>query len=96
MKPVRAIKLLGAAWRLKYVASLKGAWGECDDPTTKGRTIRISEECRGVKELEVLIHEMLHAISFVQFSEEFVAQASCDIARVLWRLGYRKCAEASS
>ena len=92
MKPVRFIKLLGATWRLRYVASIKDAWGDCDDPSTPGRSIRISEEARGVKELEVLIHEMLHAINFLQFSEEFVRQVARDIARVLWRLGYRKVA----
>ena len=90
MKPVRNIKLMGRMWRLRFVPKLTDRWGDCDDPQAKGRTIRISREAKGRKELEVLIHEMQHACNWVQASEEFIATSSADIANVLWRLGYRK------
>lgn len=90
MKPVRNVKLMGRTWRLRYVPKLSGRWGDCDDPAEKHRTIRISREARGLKELEVLIHELSHGCNWVQASEEFITQSARDIARVLWRLGYRK------
>lgn len=38
--------------------------------------------------LETLIHESLHACNW-KASEENVTQTAHDIARFLWRLGYR-------
>ena len=90
VKPVQLVKLMGRMWRLKFVSNLVDCWGSCDDPAKTGRTIRISREAKGRKELEILIHEMQHACNWIQSSEEFITQSSKDIANVLWRLGYRR------
>lgn len=86
---------MGRMWRLRYVPKLADHWGSCDDPAQKGRTIRISREATGRKELETLIHEMQHACNWLQSSEEYVAQSSADIASALWRLGYRKVVDGA-
>jgi len=43
----------------------------------------------GERELEVLIHEMLHACHW-DLDEEAITETSEDLARVLFRLGYRR------
>ncbi len=47
---------------------------------------------RGRKRLEVIVHELLHALNPTQ-SEEHVEQQGKDIARVLWTLGYREVSD---
>ena len=42
-----------------------------------------------LKFLETVVHEAIHCC-FPMYSEEKVTQAARDIARLLWRLGYRK------
>jgi len=63
--------------------------GECDDPRTPNKEIRINRNLKGVRLLEVCIHEALHAASFEQWSEEFVASLARELAVYLWRLGYQ-------
>src|SRR5688572_15329806 len=86
---------MGRVWRLRYVPRLAECLGDCDDPAQKGRTIRISREAKGRKELEMLLHEMQHACNWVQASEEYVTRSSHDMANVLWRLGYRKVTDGA-
>lgn len=62
--------------------------GSCSNPTDKEKTICIHAPLRGEERLEVLIHEMLHA-SCWDLAEESVERAAVEIARALWRLGYR-------
>lgn len=40
------------------------------------------------RSLELLIHEALHAINF-DMTEEKVDAAATDVARLLWKVGYR-------
>ena len=46
----------------------------------------------GEERLEVLIHEMLHA-AYWDLDESAIEGAAADVARVLWRLGYRSPAD---
>jgi len=63
--------------------------GLCDAPQRKPiPRIRINRELRGVRMLDVLIHEMLHRLGW-HIDEDFVAQGAEDMADVLWQLGYR-------
>lgn len=62
--------------------------GRCDDPTTPKKRITIKKTLVGERRLEVLIHEMLHAC-YWDLDEEAIATTARDIARVLFRLGYR-------
>lgn len=82
------IKILGREWELKYCDNLSTR-GLCDSPTTINKKIRIWKGLKDREELEVLLHEMLHA-AFWQIDEEFIDEASKDISIVLDKLGYKK------
>ena len=63
--------------------------GKCDPPDRKRRTIQVVERLDPERELDVFIHEMLHAC-FWDLDENSVSEAATDIARVLRSIGYRK------
>lgn len=63
--------------------------GLTEAPDVKGKAIYIADELKGETLLEVTIHEALHACDWYK-DEEWVCQAGHDIARLLWRLGWRK------
>lgn len=63
--------------------------GTCDYPTTKHKKIRIKPHLEPARELDVVIHECLHACCW-DLSEETVTQSATDIAKILWALGWRK------
>ena len=56
--------------------------GSCDPPERKDRKILISEGLTKERELDVFIHEMLHA-AFWDLDENAVAETATDIARAL-------------
>ena len=61
--------------------------GECqmnDAP----REMWIAKRIRGLRLLEALVHESLHAC-FPDLTEDAVEEAGRDIAAHLWRLGWR-------
>jgi hypothetical protein len=62
--------------------------GTCDAPNTPGKAIRILSELKGRERLETIIHECLHAAGW-ELKEKSVTHAARDIARILWKLGYR-------
>lgn len=70
-------------------ARLRTHRGDCDSPRRKNPEIRISSSLEGEEELEVLLHECLHA-AYWDLSEEAVCDPAVDIAKVLWDWGYRK------
>jgi len=64
--------------------------GDCDDPTTTNKQIRIANNLPMLEELEVVIHECFHACDWWK-DEEWIEQVSEDIAHVLVRrLGWVK------
>lgn len=81
------IKVLGKLWDLRFAKNMKER-GECDSPKIPGKEIRVSTRLRGEEKLEVTIHELLHAANW-HLDEEWIEAAGRDIARALWRLGYR-------
>ena len=85
------IQIAGRRWRLTFVPrSLRRGWfGKCESAT---RSITIESGHPQKQELDTLIHEMLHA-SLDPVDEQYVQQTATDIARVLWRLGWRKTEE---
>lgn len=85
----KQIKLLGKRYSLKRPVYLKKNWGDCDAPTAPRKAIRVIRGLQGKKELDTLIHEMLHACDWEK-SEKWVSNTATDIARVLYSLGYRK------
>ena len=85
-------RLRGRYWKIirgKLDAKLDGL---CD---ADARTITIRRSLAGERELEVLIHEMLHACHW-DLGEEAITETSEDLARVLFRLGYRYIRETGS
>ena len=84
------ITLGGKKWKLDPRAKLPGDRdGDCDPPTTPGKTIRIRAGLRGQHRLEIELHELLHAADWSK-DEQWIGPIADDLARVLWRLGYRK------
>ena len=81
-------QLVGKRWALRFVPRLH-ADGRCDAPDVRGKQILIANRLRGKRQLDVLIHEMLHACNW-QIDESYISQMASDIAQVLWRLGYRR------
>lgn len=92
-KDVVKLRLAGRLWRLLFVSKLpQDIEGFCDNPAKKDKCIRVLRHLRGERKLTVLIHEMLHATNW-ELAEHHVDQVSMDIARALWRLGYRDTTE---
>lgn len=87
------IKILGRLWRFRRVKGLykkKGAWGWIDGPRVVNKQLEIDDSLEGEDELVVIIHEFLHGSDWTK-DEEWVHEVSCDLGRMLVRLGYRKC-----
>jgi len=86
---VRTITVNGKRWRLMYSGHIgNDKDGYCTPPDEPGRTIAIRSTLDGVRRLEVELHEMLHAADWSK-DEEWVRTVAHDLAKVLWRLGYR-------
>jgi hypothetical protein len=83
------VTVLGKRWRFKFTRLAKGTDGECDDPTTPGKEIRIHKALDEKTTLETVVHEVLHAADWHK-KEEWVTEVGRDLSRVLWRLGYRR------
>ncbi len=80
------VHINGKRWDLRFT-NLQGH-GQCDGPHIPNKEIRIRSNLKGEERLDTLIHEMLHAAMW-SIDEEVIHAAASDIARVLWRLGYR-------
>lgn len=63
--------------------------GLCDPRDRKRPKIRVVEGLAPERELDVFIHEMLHAC-FWDLDETSISEAASDIAKVLIKIGYRK------
>lgn len=73
----------------QYLYKSKQTDGDCDPPDTKNKKLRVYHGLTGCRELEVNIHEAMHACLW-DLDEDAVDETSTDLARYLWRLGYRK------
>ena len=64
--------------------------GYCDSPNGGKPTLYAPLDTGKPKmEMEILIHEMLHASNWYK-AEHTVDRTAKDITRLLWRLGYRR------
>jgi hypothetical protein len=82
------VTILGKRYKVRFTW-LKENAGDCDDPTRPRKEIRICTGLGEQKELETVLHEVLHAADWHK-TEEWVEQVARDQTRLLWRLGYRK------
>ena len=83
------IKVGNKYWNLIFTELDEETGGECDSPDTNGKEIRIATDIKNQDELEVIIHELLHAADWSK-DEEWVEVIADDIARILWKLGWNK------
>lgn len=97
------VRILNKIWNLLFVppGSLKERkrangistteenLGDCDDPNSKNKTIRVANNLLPRQELEIVIHEALHAADWFK-DEAWIDPVAEDIARLLWKLGWRK------
>jgi hypothetical protein len=81
------VTVLGRLWNFRFAHNLSND-GDCDQPDTKNKEIRVAASLDGERRLEVIIHEVTHAACW-PFHEEFVEPFARDMARILSRLGYK-------
>jgi hypothetical protein len=85
------VRIRGRYFRLVFDRLPKSTDGICD---FEHRTITIRRNQRGEAQLDTLLHELLHAAHW-DLAEESIEETAKDLARVLWRLGYRRQEPAS-
>src|SRR5260370_33185951 len=89
------IVILKKRYRVSFERLSPNLQGECDDPTSTDKRIRIKRGLSDRETLETVIHEALHAADW-QKDESWIEEVANDIARFLWRLGYRRARARSS
>lgn len=83
------VKILGKCWNLIRCQLPGDRDGDCNSPSDIQKSIRVRSSLTGKREMEVLLHELLHAADWHK-DETWVATVASDVAHILWRLGYRK------
>ena len=84
--------ICGQRWHIEdSVKCEEGMFGECvwGLPGIAYPTLRIPLDGDDEVSLDTCIHECLHASARL-LDEDFVTDCATDIARLLWRLGWRK------
>lgn len=85
----RTIRLGNKRWRLREVDALPAKRrGDCDDPQTPRKQIRLLASLQGRDRLEILLHEFFHALAW-DLDESWVEVSARDVAKILYDLGYR-------
>lgn len=88
MKPVKTVNLRGKRFSISRPRRINPELlGWC---INKGKPkIAVAYALNGEEELEIFIHEMLHAC-YWDMDEEAITDSAQSIAKALWRMGYRK------
>lgn len=94
-KPVKSHVFRGKRYRVLHLppSKIKDALGKCSPPYKTGKTLKFDNTLKDLLQLEIYIHEALHA-EYWDLDEEAIADAAYDLAKFLWKLGYRLNAEA--
>ncbi len=82
----RIVTVRGQRWRLRFVPNLGDDLGQCDYAQ---RVIRVALGQSEADELDTVVHEVLHA-AYPDLEEAAIGDTGAAIAKVLWRLGWRK------
>jgi hypothetical protein len=87
MKPVKTVNLRGKRFSISRPKRINPELlGWC---INKGKPkIAVAYSLDGEEELEIFIHEMLHAC-YWDMDEEAITDAAQSISNALWRIGYR-------
>ena len=67
--------------------------GVCEAPDIPSKIIVLPVNGKTEDDLNTIVHESLHACFYDDLSEREVEQSAGDVARLLWRLGWRKVSE---
>lgn len=86
------VKIRGKKWNLRF-ARLRKDLGYCQPPDKPNKEILIRSSLKGEELLDTLIHEILHAGDWDK-DEPWVDEVATDMARILWKLGYRRNGES--
>lgn len=88
MRPLKTHTFRGTTYEIDIGDEI--LYGRCEGrKNTKNPKMGIYIDLQSKIGLETCIHEALHACCFAK-TEEIVTSSAKDIARFLWRLGYRK------
>ena len=83
----------GKRWKIQWANPGPASSADCDGPREREKTIRLAPRLHhpdaGHYLLACLVHESLHAANWT-LDEDWVDQTARDIARLLWRFGYRR------
>jgi hypothetical protein len=79
-------RLRGKYYKLQFARLKRPFMGFCN---WDERTITIADRLTGESELDTILHELLHACQ-PDLAEDTVDETATDVARILWRLGYRR------
>jgi hypothetical protein len=86
-KTIKSTKIRGKRWNIDDVNCLPvGDLGQCD---YNNHTLNIPYDGDQKEELDVIIHETIHA-GFPDLIEQAVDEFATDLANLLWKLGWRK------
>ena len=88
---VRTVRMRDQTWRIAKLEKGK-ARGICEAPHVPGKAMDIPLHGGTIKDLDTILHESLHAALW-DLDEEAVYDTAKDMARILWRLGWRKAVE---
>jgi hypothetical protein len=85
---MKSLTINGKRWRLTR-RPRKDSAGHCCPPDQRAKTMYIPTNGKTQDALRIIIHEIIHAGVFV-LDEETVDTLASDVARVLWKLKWRK------
>lgn len=88
LPPVRTVTIRGRRWKVAKLDKGK-ARGICEGPHIPDKEIDFPVHGGTRKDLDTIVHELLHGALW-DLDEEAVYETAHDIAKVLWRLGWRK------
>ena len=88
MSSIKVHLFRGKKYFIKWIDKKKFG-GKCDPPDKKKKKTSFGIYLKGENELRIFLHEPLHSVLW-DLDEKAVNEISLDLARWLWRLGYRR------
>ncbi len=94
LKPVRSATFRGKRYKIvwsipkRHQIHNEPTLGVCEAPNQKDKAICIQKGTSEIENLSTIIHESLHA-SYWDHDEDSTQEVADDLARFLWRCGYR-------
>ncbi len=99
-RPVKSHTFRGKRYGIRFMSKSKlqkygkakedeVVYGLCSHPSKKGKRLCFDRSAKDLEALETFVHESGHAV-WNDLDEEAITEGSKDIAKFLWRLGYRR------